>query len=223
MLKGMAIVKRRQRSGVRQRERYETCRQIPHSHREHAGRQRPARGKHAETEDDLPEARQEHQRAFRVAMDDDGEQHPGDARRNVLLDRSVEHFIGKAAMLASRARDHFGPGHDQGENRHPTPQREIGERRCDRVGEVEHLSQCGDEREHSARRDRDRPVAAKLRAARQLAADRRDVRQCPLEVPHGALCLTLQCKVHWDVDQVKALPASTRHSQPAMSGTAGIG
>ena len=144
MLKGMAIASGENGAAFASASDARPAARYHISHREHAGWQRPARGEHAEAEDDLPEARQERQRAVRVAMDHDREQHPGDARRYVLLDRRVEHLIGEAAMLASRARDHFGAGHDQGENRHPTPEREIGERRCGRIGEVEHLYQRGE-------------------------------------------------------------------------------
>ena len=194
MPNGIAIASARERRAARQRERREARREIPDADREHAARQRAARREHAETEHDLPQAGQQPQRVRRVAIEHDREQRAGDAGRNVLLDRRVQHLVGKSAMLAARARDHLGAGEDHGERRHAGPQREIGERRCGRIGQIERLQRAGEQREHPGRRDRHRPVAAELRAARHLAADRRDVRQRALEVLHPVPILLYNAK-----------------------------
>jgi hypothetical protein len=88
-------------------------------------------------------------------------------------------------VLAARARDHLGGGEDHGDRRHAGPQQEIGERRRGGIGQVQRLQRAGEQREQSGGRDRHRPVAAELGAARHLAADRRDVRQRPFQILHA--------------------------------------
>ena len=72
----------------------EPGRQIPHTDREHAARQRPARGEHPEAEHDLPQAGQHPERIRREAIEHDSEQRTGDAGRNELLHRGIEHVVG---------------------------------------------------------------------------------------------------------------------------------
>jgi hypothetical protein len=128
-----------------------------------------------------------------------GDQRAGDARRDVLLGRLVEHLVGEAAVLAARARNHLGGGEQHGNRRHAGPEQEIGQRRRGGIRQVQRLQRTREQREQSGGRDRHRPVAAELGAARHLAADRRVSANARsrsfIRCRH-----TLQCKVHWNAN-----------------------
>ena len=110
MPNGTAIASGENGAPLAKRERREAGGEIPDADREHAARQRAAGREDAEAEHDLPQAGQHPQRVRREAVEHDGQQRAGDAGRDELLDRRIQHLVGEAAVDAARARDHLGAG-----------------------------------------------------------------------------------------------------------------
>ena len=85
--------------------------EIPGAGHEQRARQEPARREDAEAEQDLPEPGHQPQAVGRKAQQHEGEERAGDADRNELLDRRVDHLVGKLGVQPPRTR--HGLGADQ--------------------------------------------------------------------------------------------------------------
>ena len=88
-------------------------------------------------------------------------------------------------MNAPRARHHLDADENDRDGRGRDPDGHIGEEIAGGIGQPERLHGGRRHRHEAGRRHRHRPVAAKLGAARQLAADRRDIGQRPVQLFHA--------------------------------------
>src|ERR1700704_1767233 len=87
-------------------------------------------------------------------------------------------------MNAPRTADRLAADDDDGEGGGHDPKGKVGADVAHRIINPECLYGGRDKWQHSARGERRRAIAAKLRAARHLAADRRNICQCLVEVLH---------------------------------------
>ena len=136
----------------------------------------------------LPQAGKHPQRFRGEAAEHHREQEPGDAGRQKLFDRLVNHRVGKAGMVAAGARLHLDPDDSAAHQRGDRPTGEKDDRCAGRIVEPEELRDRGQKREGTGRGHRLRAIAAKRRSRRNLAADGEDVGQRFVEVPHHPPC-----------------------------------
>ena len=157
------------------------------SGREHRTRKRAAGREDAEAEHDLPQTRQHPQALRREPEQHEGEQPAGHPGRDELLGRSMDHRIGKARMNPSRARHHLDADENNRDGGSRDPDSHVVEKIARRIRQPERLNSGRRHRHDAGRGHCHRPVAAKFGAARQLASDRRDVGQCPVQLFHAHL------------------------------------
>ena len=161
-------------------------REIPGADDEQRTRQEAARREDAEAEQDLPKPRHQPQALGREAQQHEGEERAGDADRDQLFDRRVDHLVGELGVQTPRTR--HGLGADQGgrECGGADPDVRYSAELIARIVEPQRLSDGREEGEQAGERDRGRAVAAELRAARHLLLDRVDIRQRLVQIPHAA-------------------------------------
>ena len=138
--------------------------EIPGADERDGARQRAGRGEDAEADQNLPQPRKHPQRLGREFPQHHGEQRAGGADGEELLDRLIDHRIGKAGMMPARARLHLDPDHRGGDRGSRRPHREKDERLRGRIFEPDVLRERGDQRQTAGGGDRRRAITAKRRA-----------------------------------------------------------
>jgi hypothetical protein len=132
----------------------------------------------------LPQARKHPQRFRRKPPQHHGQQRAGCARGQELLDRLVHHRIGEAAMMPTRTCAHLHPDNAGRDKCGGGPPSEKDHGASGRVVEPQELRHRGHQRQTTGGGDRRRAVAAKRRAGGYLAANRKDIGQRLVEIPH---------------------------------------
>src|SRR5438034_81166 len=175
---------------ARERDGAEPRGQVPPADPEDRGGQEAAGREHAEAEDHLPEAR-EHPGGLRGRCEQHEREEP--ARRgggHELLHGRPQHLLGEGAVDAARAGDHLEADETGADERRPRPERQIGGDVARRVVEERRLGPGGDEGEEPGGRERRGAVATEDDTARDLTADRRDLRERLVQVPeHESVAL----------------------------------
>src|SRR5581483_5897905 len=214
----------RQRVAVAGDDQHDEARdEIPGAGEGHRARQRADGGEHAERDQDLPEPRQHPQRLRREFPQHHREQHAGNAGRQELLDRLVDHGIRKTGMMPPRPRQHLDPDHGGGERRGRRPAEQESQWIRRGLRQQEMLQDGGDQRDAAGGGDGRRAIAAERGAGRKLAADGDDVGQRPVEIahlfgPHAPVAparpFTLRYKVYRTARQMQGTPRTRGRPLP---------
>ena len=169
---------------ARQHQGHKTGHEVPGGAEHDGTRQRAGGCGDSETDQQLPQARKHPQRFRRKPPQHHGQQRARRARGQELLDRLVDHRIGETGMMPTRTRSHLHPDDARRDQRGGGPPGEKDHRLSGRIVEPQELRDRGDQRQTAGGGDRRRTIAAERRAGGNLAANRKDVGQRLVEIPH---------------------------------------